>query len=158
MAGYKEHNKIAEMAGIPSAISEEINRFMDDINPPGDFEAHNTENKIFVCGHLNVSIRTLMGSENLRNRGKKEWVQKEDLKWLLAAKKEYIRCYYLHLAVDNICESKESIKGGRETVDSCINSWGKNRAAVVPGTEPYLRDVLGFLGNNVENIRKIIFL
>ncbi len=156
MAGYKEHDKIAEMAGIPSAISDEINRFMDDINPPGDFEDHNTENKIFVCGHLNVSIRTLMGSEKLKDRGKKEWVQKEDLKWLLAAKKEYIMCYYLYLAVDNICESKESIKGGRETVDSCINSWGKNRAAVVPGTEPYLRDVLGFLRNNAENIRQVI--
>lgn len=74
---------------------------MDDIDPPGDFEAHNTENKIFVCGHLNVSIRTLMGSEKLKDRG-------------------------------------------------------KNRAAVVPGTEPYLRDVLGFLRNNAENIRQVI--
>ena len=157
MAGYKEHDKIAEMAGIPSAISDDINRFMDDMNPPKEFEAHNSENKIFVCGHLNVSIRTLMGIEKLHNRGKKEWVQKEDLKWLLAAKKEYIRCYYLHLAVDDICENKEMIKGGRETVDSYINSWGKNRAAVIPGTEPYLRDVLGFLRNNAENIRQIIF-
>ncbi len=33
----------------------------------------------------------------------------------------------------------------------------KNRAVVVPGTEPYLRDVLGFLRNNAENIRQIIF-
>jgi len=157
MAGYKEHDKIAEMAGIPSAISEEINRFMDDTNPPNDFEYHNTENKIFVCGHLNVSIRTLMRGEKLHERGKKEWVQKEDLKWLLATRKEYIRCYYLHLAVDYICENNDRIKGCPETIDSCINSWGKNRAVVVPGTEPYLRDVLGFLRNNVENIRKIIF-
>jgi uncharacterized protein YunC (DUF1805 family) len=101
MAGYTEHDKIADMAGIPSAISEEINRFMNDKNPPKDFEDHNTENKIFVCGHLNVSIRNLMGSEKLHDRGKKEWVQKEDLKWLLATRKEYIMCYYLHLAVDN---------------------------------------------------------
>jgi len=157
MAGNTEHDKIAKMAGIPSTISEDINRFMDDMNPSKDFEEHNTENKIFVCGHLNVSIRTLMGSEKLNNRGKKEWVQKEDLKWLLATRKEYIRCYYLHLAVDNICENEEQIKSGRETVASCINSWGKNRAVVVPGTEPYLRDVLGFLSNNIENIRKIIF-
>jgi hypothetical protein len=129
MAGYKEHNKIAEMAGIPSTISEEINRFMNDMN---------TENKIFVCGHLNVSIRTMMGSEKLHDRGKKEWVQKEDLKWLLATRKEYIRCYYLHLAIDNIYENKDRIKGGKETIDNCINNWGKNRAVVVPGTEPYL--------------------
>ncbi|MFA4957985.1 MAG: hypothetical protein WC556_13540 [Candidatus Methanoperedens sp.] len=88
MAGYTEHDKIAEMAGIPSTISEEINRFMDDTNPPKDFEDHNNENKIFVCGHLNVSIRTLMGSEKLKDRGKKEWVQKEDLKWLLETRKE----------------------------------------------------------------------
>ena len=98
-----------------------------------------------------------MGSEKLNDRGKKEWVQKEDLKWLLATRKEYIRCYYLHLAVDNICENKVRIKGGKETIENCINSWGKNRAVVVPGTEPYLRDVLGFLRNNVENIRQIIY-
>jgi hypothetical protein len=157
MAGYTEHEKIAEMAGIPSVISEEINRFMNDMNPPKEFEDHNTERKIFVCGHLNVSIRTLMGSEKLNDREKMEWVQKEDLKWLLATKKEYVRCYYLHLAFDNICENKDRIKGGKETIDNCINSWGKNRAVVVPGTEPYLRDVLGFLRNNVENIRQIIF-
>ena len=157
MAESTEHDKIAEMAGIPSVISEEINRFMNDMNPPKDFEDHNTERKIFVCGHLNVSIRTLMGSEKLQDRGKKEWVQKEDLKWLLATRKEYIRCYYLHLAVDNICENKDRIKGGKETIDNCINSWGKDRAVVVPGTEPYLRDVLGFLRNNVDSIRQIIF-
>jgi len=158
MAGYTEHDKIAEMAGIPSTISEEINRFMNDMNPPKDFEDHNTERKIFVCGHLNVSIRTLMGSEKLQDRGKKEWVQKEDLKWLLATRKEYIRCYYLHLAIDNICENKDRIKGSKETVDNCINSWGKTRAVVVQGTEPYLRDVLEFLRSNVENIRQIIIL
>jgi len=156
MAGYTEQNKIAEMAGIPSAISEEINRFMDDINPPNEFEDHNTENKIFVCGHLNVSIRTLMGSEKLNNRGKKEWVQKEDLKWLQETRNEYIRRYYLHLAVDNICENKDRKKGGKVTIENCINSWGKNRAVVVPGTEPYLRDILEFLRSNVENIRQII--
>ena len=158
MAGYTEHDKIAEMAGIPSTISEEINRFMNDMNPPKDFEDHNTERKIFVCGHLNVSIRTLMGSEKLQDRGKKEWVQKEDLKWLLATRKEYIRCYYLHLAIDNICENKDRIKSDKETVDNCINSWGKTRAVVVQGTEPYLRDVLEFLRSNVENIRQIIIL
>jgi hypothetical protein len=157
MAVYTEHDKIAELAGIPSTISEEINRFMNDMNPPKDFEDHNTERKIFVCGHLNVSIRTMMGSEKLQDRGKKEWVQKEDLKWLLAARKEYIRCYYLHLAVDNICENKDRINGGKETVDSCINSWGKTRAVVIQRTEPYLRDVLEFLRSNVENIRQIIF-
>ena len=83
MAGYTEHDKIAKMAGIPLVISDEINRFMDDMNPPKEFEDHNTEKRIFVCGHLNVSIRTLMGSEKLHDRGKREWVQKEDLKWLL---------------------------------------------------------------------------
>ncbi len=157
MTGYTEHDKIAEMAGIPYVISEEMNRFMDDINPPKEFEDHNNERKIFVCGHLNVSIRTLMGSVRLNERGKKEWIQKEDLKWLLATRKEYIRCYYLHLAVDNICENKDRIKGGKETIDHCINSWGKNRAVVVPGTEPYLKDVLGFLRNNSEKIRRIVF-
>jgi len=156
MAGSTEHDKIAEMAGIPNAISDEITRFMDDMNPPKDFEEHNTQNKIFVCGHLNVSIRTLMGNEKLKDRGKKEWVQKEDLKWLLATRKEYIRCYYLHLAVDNICDNKDRIEGSKETIDSCINSWGKDRAVVVPGTEPYLRDVLGFLRNNAEKIRQIV--
>jgi len=157
MAGYTEHDKIAELTGIPYAISEEINRFMDDTNPPKDFEKHNTENKIFVCGHLNVSIRTLMGDEKLHDRWKKEWIQKEDLKWLLATRKEYIMCYYLHLAVDNICENKDRIKVGKETIDNCINSWGKTRAVVVQGTETYLRDVLEFLRGNVENIRQIIF-
>jgi hypothetical protein len=156
MTGYTEHDKIAELAGIPSAISEEINRFMDDMNPPREFEDHNTENKIFVCGHLNVSIRTLMGGEKLHDRGKKEWVQKEDLKWLLATRKEYIKCYYLHLAVDNIFENKDRIKVGKDTIENCIDSWGKNRAVVVPGTESYITDVLGFLKNNVENIRQII--
>jgi hypothetical protein len=156
MAGFTEHDKIAKIAGIPSVISEEINRFMDDMNPPKDFEDHNTENKIFVCGHLNVSIRTLMTSEKLHERGKKEWVQKEDLKWLLAMRKEYIKCYYLHLAVDDICKNKNRIKCGKETIDNCINGWGKN-AVIVQGTEPYLRDVLEFLRNNVENIRQIIF-
>jgi|GEM_PF-1623389 len=157
MAGYTEHDKIAEMAGIPSAISEDIIRFMNDMNPPKDFEDHNIENKIFVCGHLNVSIRTLMGSEKLNDRGKQEWIQEADLKWLLATRKEYIMCYYLHLAVDNIWENKYQLKGGKETMDSCINSWAKNRAVIVPGTETYLRDVLGFLRNNAGNIMQIIF-
>ena len=157
MAGFTEHEKIAEMAGIPYSISNEIKRFIDDINPPKEFEDHNTERKLFVCGHLNVSIRTIMGSENLLERGKKEWVQKEDLKWLLATKKDYIMCYYLHLAINNIIENKDRIKSGRETINNCINSWGKNRTVIVPVTEPYLRDVLGFLRNNVENIRLIIF-
>ena len=156
MAISTEYDKIAELAGIPSAISDEIKRFMIDMNPPEEFEQHNSERKIFVCGHLNVSIRTLTGSENLRNRGKKEWVQKEDLKWLMATRKEYIRCYYLHLAVDNISENKDRIKRGKETIDSCINDWGKNRAVVIPGTEPYLIDVLGFLRKNAGNIRQII--
>ncbi|VVB94207.1 Uncharacterised protein [uncultured archaeon] len=157
MAGYAEHGKIAEMAGIPSAISEDVNSFMEDINPPKEFEDHNTERKIFVCGHLNVSIRTLMASEKLHDRGKKDWIQREDLKWLLATRKEYIKCYYLHLAVDNIYETKDRIKGDGEPIDDCINSWGKNRAVIVAGTEPYLKDVLGFLRNNIESIRQIIF-
>ncbi len=42
------------MAGIPSVISDEINRFMNDINIPKEFEDHNTERKIIVCGHMNV--------------------------------------------------------------------------------------------------------
>jgi hypothetical protein len=157
MVGHTEHDKIAEMAGIPAVISEEINRFMDDINPPKEFEDHNNERKIFVCGHLNVSIRTLMASEKLNERGKKEWVQEEDLKWLLATRKEYIRGYYLHLAVDDICENKDRIKDGKQTIDNCIDSWGKNRAVVVPGTEPFLKNVLEFLRDSVENIRQIIF-
>ena len=66
-------------------------------------------------------------------------------------------CYYLHLAINNIIENKDRIKSGRETINNCINSWGKNRTIIVPGTEPYLRDVLVFLRNNVENIRLIIF-
>ena len=76
MAESTEHDKIAEMAGIPSVISEEINRFMNDMKPPKDFEDHNTERKIFVCGHLNVSIRTLMGSEKLQDRGKRNGYKK----------------------------------------------------------------------------------
>jgi hypothetical protein len=45
MTGYTEHDKIAKIAGIPSTISEEINRFMDDTNPPKDFEDHNRGKK-----------------------------------------------------------------------------------------------------------------
>ncbi len=156
MAGYAAHGKIAEMAGIPPAIAEDINRFMEDINPPEEFEAHNNEKKIFVCGHLNVSIRTLMGSKKLHDR-KKEWIQKEDLKWLLATRKEYIKCYYLYLAIDNIYENRDQVNGGGRTIENCINSWGKNHAVIVPGTEPYLKDVLEFLKNNIENIRQILF-
>lgn len=155
MAGT-EHDKIAEMAGIPFEISEKISRFMNDKSPPEEFEAHNNERKIFVCGHLNVSIRTLIGSGKLNDRGKKEWVQKEDMKWLLATRKEYIGCYYLHLAIDYICENKDHIKSGKETIDNCINSWDKNRTVIIPGTEPYLRDVLAFLRNNTMKIREIV--
>ncbi len=161
MAGFSEHDKIARMAGIPGCISDEINRFIDDINPPKEFEEHNTERKIFVCGHLNVSIRNVIGNMNsadntLRDRGKKEWVQKEDLKWLLATRKEYVKCYYLHFAVDSIYYNKERIKTGGETINDCINRWEKKYAVVVPGTEPYLKDVLEFLRNNIENIKQII--
>ncbi len=162
MAGFSEHDKIAGMAGIPEYISNEINRFIDDINPPIEFEEHNTERKIFVCGHLNISIRNVMGSINsvnntLRDRGKKEWIQKEDLKWLLATRKEYIKCYYLHLAVDNIYDNKERIKISGETIDDCIKRWEKKHAVIFPGTEPYLKDVLEFLRNNIENIKQILF-
>lgn len=162
MTGYIEHDKIAEMAGIPNFISNEINRFIDDIDPPKDFEEHNTDRKIFVCGHLNVSIRILVGpakSENspLYDRGKEEWIQKEDLKWLLATRKEYIKAYYLHLAVDNIYDNKYRIKSRKETITNCINSWEKNHAVIIPGTDPFLKDVLEFLRNNCEIIRQIIF-
>ncbi|VVB97623.1 Uncharacterised protein [uncultured archaeon] len=161
MAGFTEHDKIAEMAGIPNRISNEINRFIDDIDPPKEFEEHNTERKIFVCGHLNVSIRTLIESagsvkDPLGERGKKKWVKEEDLKWLLATRKEYIKCYYLHLAVDNIYDNKDRIKNRGETIDNCINNWGKSHAVIVPGTEPYLRDVLEFLRNNIETRRYIL--
>ncbi len=163
MAGFTEHDKIAEMAGVPDSISNEINRFIDDIDPPKEFEEHNTDRKIFVCGHLNLSIRTLIGSVKsvknpLHERGKKKWVQEADLKWLLETKKEYIKCYYLHLAVDNICDNKDRIKNRGETINNCINSWEKNDAVIIPGTETYLRDVLEFLRNNIENIRKIIVI
>jgi len=47
--------------------------------------------------------------------------------------------------------------GGKVTLCNCIDGLGKNRAVVFPGTEPYLRDVLEFLRNNVENIRLIFF-
>jgi hypothetical protein len=161
MTGFIEHDKIAEMAGIPNRISNEINRFIDDIDPPKEFEEHNTERKIFVCGHLNVSIRSLSGSvksENspLHDRGKKEWIQKEDLKWLLSTRKEYIKAYYLHFAVDNINDNKGRMKDTGETINQFINIWGKN-APIVPGAEPYLKDVLDFLRNNSEIIRQIIF-
>ncbi|VVB89403.1 Uncharacterised protein [uncultured archaeon] len=68
-----------------------------------------------------------------------------------------MKCYYLHLAVDNIYENKDRMKGGRETIENCINTWIKNHAVIVPGTEPYLKDVSGFLRSNIENIRQIIF-
>ena len=50
MVGYTEDDKIAEIAGIPSVISEEINRFMDDMNPPKEFEDHNTERRYSCAG------------------------------------------------------------------------------------------------------------
>ena len=153
------HDKIAGLAGIPEHISKEVNRFIDDIDPSPEFEEHNTGKKIFVCGHLNVSIRHLTGSEGsvkkpIRERGKLEWVQKEDLKWMLAARKEYIKCYYLHLAVDHIYDTGR-IKS--VTIGDCINRWEKEHAVMIPGTEAYLKDVLGFLRNNTENIRQILF-
>ncbi len=63
MPGSIIHDKIAGLAGIPDRISNEINRFIDDADPTREFEEHNSERKIFVCGHLNVSIRHLTGSE-----------------------------------------------------------------------------------------------
>jgi len=38
MAGSTEHDKIAELAGIPSVISEKIDRFMNDMNPPEELK------------------------------------------------------------------------------------------------------------------------
>ena len=162
MPGSIIHDKIAGLAGIPERISNEINRFIDDIDPSPEFEEHNTEKKIFVCGHLNVSIRHLTGSvgsvkKPMRERGKMEWVQKEDLKWMLATRKEYIKCYYLHLAVDYIYDSRERIQKNGTTIDDCVNRWEKEHSLIIPGTELYLKDVLGFLRNNTENIRQILF-
>jgi hypothetical protein len=162
MSGFIIHDKIAGLAGIPDRISNEINRFIDDADPPREFEEHNSESKIFVCGHLNVSIRHLTGSEKslgnpLQERGKMEWVQKEDLKWMLATRKEYIQCYYLHLAVDYIYDTSERIKKNGLTIGDCINRWEKEHSVMIPGTEPYLKDVLGFLRNNTENIKQILF-
>ncbi len=156
MASFSEHDKIAEIAGIPQHISNEINRFIDDIDPPKEFEEHNTERKIFVCGHLSVSIRTLIGSEKLHERGKKESVQQEDLKWLLATRKEYIFCYYLHLAIDNIYEKNIGKKCRGKTISYCLNSWRDKHAVTIPGTEVYLDNVLDFLKNNREEISRII--
>lgn len=153
------HDKIAGLAGIHERISNEINRFIEDNDPSPEFEEHNTERKIFVCGHLNVSIRHLTGSDGsvkkpVRERGKMEWIQKEDLKWMLSTRKEYIKCYYLHLAVDNIYDTGERM---RRSIDDCINIWEKEHSVIIPGTEPYLRDVLRFLRNNTANIRQILF-
>ena len=157
MPEFRIHDNIAGLAGIPEHISKEVNRFIDDIDPSPEFEEHNTERKIFVCGHLNVSIRHLTRGEKSvkRERGKIEWIQKEDLKWMLATKKEYIKCYYLHLAVDNICDTRERIK--KVTISDCINTWEKEHAVIIPGTEPYLKDILGFLRSNTENIKQILF-
>ena len=80
MARYAVHGKIAEMAGIPLIISDDVNRFMEDRNPPEEFEDHNTQRKIFVCGHLNVSIRTLMGNEKLHDRGKRNVSKKKTIR------------------------------------------------------------------------------
>ena len=162
MPGFRIHDNIAGLAGIPEHISNVINRFIDDVDPPPEFEEHNSERKIFVCGHLNVSIRHLTGSEGsvknpMRERGKMEWVQKEDLKWMLAARKEYIKCYYLHLALDNICDTRGWIRKKEITIDDCINKWEKEHTVKIPGTESYLKDVLGFMRNNTENIKQILF-
>ena len=162
MPEYIIHDKIAGLAGIPDRISNEINRFMDDVDTPPEFEEHNKERKIFVCGHLSVSIRHLTGSDGsvkkpIRERGKMEWVQKEDLKWMLATRKEYIKCYYLHLAVDYIYDTRERIKKNGLTIGDCINIWEKEHATVIPGTEPYLKDVMGFLRSNTEYIKQILF-
>ncbi len=157
MTGHAVHCRIAEMAGVSPVISDEINRFMEDINPPEEFEVHNNERKIFVCGHLNISIRTLIGSEKLYNRGKNECIQREDLKWLLTERKDHIICYYLYLAVDNILENSDRIEIGKETLENCINDWVKNQAVTLPGTEVYLNYVSGFLRSNAQKIRCIIF-
>ncbi len=153
MPGFAEHNKIARMAGIPDYISNEINRFIDDIDPPKEFEEHNTERKIFVCGHLNVSIRSLMDGGKLRERGREEWILKEDLKWLLETRKEYVVCYYLHLAIDDIYENRNFI-GSSENIKERVAIWEK-KAAVVPGSEPYLKEAVKFLHENAESINKI---
>ena len=162
MPGFIIHDKIARLAGIPDRISNEINRFIDDKDPPGEFEEHNTERKIFVCGHLNISIRNLLESVKSNNsplydRGNEEWVQKEDLKWLLATRKEYIKCYYLHFAVDYINDNKGLMKDSGETINDYINEWEKRHAVIVPGTEPYLKEVVGFLRNNTENLKQNLF-
>jgi hypothetical protein len=53
------YGKIAGLAGIPARISNEINRFIDDMDPPPEFEEHNTERKKFVC---NVKKKKLFNS------------------------------------------------------------------------------------------------
>jgi len=78
----------------------------------------------------------MMGNELPIERGKKEWVQKEDLKWLLATRKNISNATICILPVDNIYENKDRIRGGKETIENCINRWGKNRAVVVSGTDP----------------------
>jgi hypothetical protein len=40
MAGFTEQEQITKMTVIPSAISEEINRFMDDTNLLKDFDGY----------------------------------------------------------------------------------------------------------------------
>ncbi len=156
MPGLAEHDKIAKMAGIPDHISNEINRFIDDIDPAKEFEEHNIARKIFVCGHLNVSIRNLMNGEKLKDRGRKEWVVKEDLKWLLETKREYVVCYYLHFAVDSIYESRNLIKSSDE-IKNHVADWQKKDAVVVTGSEPYLKEAVRFLHENAAYISQIIF-
>jgi len=164
MPKFVIHDEIAEMMGVPRNISEQINRFIDDINPPSDFEAYNIEERVpFGKGKRKVSIRVLywnvLGFKSkdgcLHDRCKDYKIIRMDLKWMLETGRiEYIKPYFLHFIVDYINDRGMP----NETASDVVNIWEKRRGCkyTIPDTESYLKEVLDFVINNSKIIDEIV--
>jgi hypothetical protein len=164
MPKWVVHDQIAEMAGISKAISEQTNRFVDDINPPTEFAEHNDAVKIkrgrkgrLLSLRILARVMTNRKKCELHDRARLWAVIHEDLKWLLeTGKTEYIKPYYLHIMVDYVKDSGFN----EDDAEYYINRWNTTvgEEYIIPGCEQYYDDVLDFVKNNINAILKIIAL
>lgn len=137
-------------------VSNYINRAIDNINMPKDFEKHTSEKKIPVVKHGNMSIDEL--APKLHDRDRNRIVIQEDLNFLSKKGEDYVKAYYLHFILDYLVNLNKNdwMKNTGESIEQCIDKFKKNKAVILPETEEQLQKVMIFLKNNAYELKQDI--
>lgn len=150
---------------ISPAVSDYIAKAIDSKSPsdktipmPDDFRRHTLERKIPRSRGGDISIADV--HSYLHDRARSRFVQEEDLKFLLQKGGEYVRAYYLHFILDYLDHGsvRDWVRVTGDSVEDCIERYKKNKAVCIPQTQKALTEVIDFLKNHAEDIRRDLTL